>query len=55
MKNQKEVLNDLFDYDYKIYQNEEFFKFSIDSILLAEIVKIKKNKNKVVFPRNNRR
>ena len=48
MKNQKEVLNDLFDYDYKIYQNEEFFKFSIDSILLAEIVKIKKNKNKVL-------
>ena len=48
MKNQKEVLNDLFDYDYKIYQNEEFFKFSIDSILLAEIVRIKKNKNKVL-------
>lgn len=48
MKNQKEVLNDLFDYDYKIYQNEEFFKFSIDSILLAEIVRIKKNKNKVI-------
>ena len=36
------VLNDLFDYDYKIYQNEDYFKFSIDSILLAEIVKKKK-------------
>lgn len=48
MENKKEVLNDLFDYDYKIYQNEEFFKFSIDSILLAEIVRIKKNKNKVL-------
>lgn len=42
------VLNDLFDYDYKIYQNEDYFKFSIDSILLAEIVKKKKNKNKLL-------
>ena len=48
MENKKEVLNDLFDYGYKIYQNEEYFKFSIDSILLAEIVKIKKNKYKVL-------
>ena len=48
MENKKEVLNDLFDYGYKIYQNEEYFKFSIDSILLAEIVKIKKNKHKVL-------
>lgn len=47
MKN-KEVLNDLFDYGYKIYQNEDYFKFSIDSILLAEIVKFKKNKNKLL-------
>ncbi len=34
--------NDLFDYGLKIYQNREYFKFSIDSILLAEFVKIKK-------------
>lgn len=36
-------LNDLFDYGYKIYQNDEYFKFSIDSILLAEFVEVKKN------------
>lgn len=33
------VLNDLFDYGLKIYQEEEFFKFSLDSLLLAEFVK----------------
>lgn len=37
-------LNDLFDYDYKIYQNPDYFKFSIDSVLLAEFVELKKNK-----------
>lgn len=37
------VLNDLFDYGLKIYQNSEYFKFSIDSILLAEFVKLHKN------------
>lgn len=35
--NQNE-LNDLFDYGYKIYQNPNYFKFSIDSVLLAEFV-----------------
>ena len=36
----KIVLNDLFDYkNRKIYQDEETFKFSLDSILLAEFVK----------------
>ena len=35
------VLNDLFDYDnLKIYQYNDGFKFSLDSILLAEYVKI---------------
>ena len=34
--------NDLFDYGLKIYQNKNYFKFSLDSILLAEFVKIKK-------------
>ena len=29
-------LNDLFDYDLKIYQDTDYFKFSLDSILLAE-------------------
>lgn len=37
------VLNDLFDYGLKIYQNSDYFKFSIDSILLAEFVKIAPN------------
>lgn len=36
------VLNDLYDYDMKIYQDEKYFKFSIDSILLAEFVKLRK-------------
>ena len=39
----KEVLNDLFDYEnLKIYQYSDSFKFSLDSILLAEYVKITK-------------
>ena len=43
------VLNDLFDYDnLKIYQYEDRFKFSLDSILLAEFVTIKQNMKTVV-------
>lgn len=41
------VLNDLYDYNLKIYQNTTAFKFSLDSILLAEFVKLK-NKDKVL-------
>jgi len=43
----KKVLNDLFDYDnLKIFQAIDGFKFSLDSILLAEYVKItSKTKN----------
>ena len=33
--------NDLFDYGYKIYQNSKYFKFSLDSILLAEFIRAK--------------
>lgn len=36
-------LNDLFDYGYKIYQDSRFFKFSLDSVLLAEFVDKKSN------------
>lgn len=35
-------INDLYDYGLKIYQDKDYFKFSIDSILLAEFVKFKK-------------
>ncbi len=43
------VLNDLYDYEgMKIYQNEDNFKFSLDSILLAEFVDIKKDTNVIV-------
>lgn len=43
----KKILNDLYDYDnLKIYQSEEGFKFSLDSILLAEYVNVNsKTKN----------
>lgn len=36
-------LNDLFDYGLRIYQNKSYFKFSLDSILLGEFVKLKNN------------
>lgn len=40
--------NDLFDYGYSIFQNDDFFKFSIDSVLLAEFVKLRKGKYKIL-------
>ena len=43
------VINDLFDYDgLKIYQYEDKFKFSLDSILLAEFVELKSNTRTIV-------
>lgn len=45
----KKVLNDLFDYSgFKIFQYEEGFKFSLDSLLLAEFVKFHKNDRNVL-------
>lgn len=41
-------INDLFDYGYSIFQNDNYFKFSIDSVLLAEFVNLKKGKNKIL-------
>lgn len=35
--------NDLYDYGFYIFQNREYFKFSIDSILLAEFIRFKRN------------
>lgn len=37
------VLNDLYDYGPKIYQDENKFKFSLDSLLLSEFVEISNN------------
>jgi len=34
------MINDLLNYDLKIYQDDNAFKFSIDSVLLAEFVNI---------------
>lgn len=44
----KVVKNDLFDYGLKIYQDEDNFKFSLDSLLLAEFVNISKNAGKLL-------
>lgn len=41
-------LNDLFDYGYSIYQNDDYFKFSIDSVLLAEFISLKKGQKKLI-------
>ena len=41
--------NDLYDYGMKIYQAKNLFKFSIDSILLAEFVDIRWNSNLIVI------
>ena len=42
------VLNDLFDYGLYIYQDSDKFKFSLDSILLAEFVEIGSTINQIV-------
>ena len=43
------VLNDLFDYEnLKIYQIKGNFKFSLDSLLLAEYVKIRKGTKNIL-------
>jgi len=45
----QKIINDLFDYDnLKIYQYVEGFKFSLDSILLAEYVKISKRTKNIL-------
>lgn len=34
------VLNDILDYDLKIYQDQDFFCFSLDSVILANLAKV---------------
>lgn len=47
-------INDLYDYNYKIVQNSDYFKFSLDSMLLAEFVHINfKDKNLLDFCTGN--
>ena len=42
-------LNDLYDYvPLKIYQDDKYFKFSLDSVLLAEFVKNPQYKNSII-------
>ncbi len=48
------MINDLLNYDLKIYQNNDAFKFSIDSVLLAEFVDINfRTKNIIDFCSGN--
>ena len=45
----KKVLNWLYDYpNLKIYQFQDGFKFSLDSILLAEFATIKKDDQQII-------
>ena len=46
--NKNIVLNDLFDYGLKIYQDLSCFKFSLDSILLSEYVKLTNKVNNIL-------
>lgn len=44
-----EVINDLLDFrNMKIYQNTDYFSFSLDSVLLANFVTLNKNTNKII-------
>ncbi len=42
------VLNDLYDYGLKIYQDEDSFKFSLDSLLLAEFTEVSNKPTKLL-------
>ena len=41
-------LDDILNYNLKIYQDSDFFSFSLDSIVLANYAKIRKNDNKII-------
>lgn len=48
MVSQMKVLNDILGYDLKIYQNSNFFCFSIDSVILANFPRIKLRTKRIV-------
>ena len=41
-------LDDILNYNLKIYQDSDFFSFSLDSIVLANYAKIRKNDDKII-------
>lgn len=41
-------INDLYDYGYKIFQKSDYFKFSLDSMLLANFVNINMSDSKLL-------
>lgn len=43
-----QVINDLYDYGLKIVQDSDYFKFSLDSLLLSEFVEIEKSDRKLL-------
>ena len=43
-----QVINDLFDYGLKIVQDKDYFKFSLDSLLLSEFVEIEKSDKRLL-------
>lgn len=43
-----EVLNDILGYNLKIYQDDNFFRFSLDSIILANYCRVRKRDRKIV-------
>ena len=42
------ILNDLYDYNLKIYQDTDLFKFSLDSLLLSEFTDVYKSDQKLL-------
>lgn len=42
------VLNDILDYNLKIYQNQDFFCFSLDSVILANFAKVNLRTKKIL-------
>lgn len=43
-----QVINDLYDYGLKIVQDKDYFKFSLDSLLLSEFVEIEKSDKRLL-------